>query len=195
MIRINLLPVKEEKLVNLAKGFLLVVVVVLVSMVALLVANSSVLSGKEKSARTDIQKIDREIASLKTIIGKVNKAKQQNRELQRLLDIIIRLKERNIGPVRVFDELSLKMPSSKIWLDTIQLSGGTLSVDGKTLENKEVADFMKQLESSLFFSNVELKRIQKERVVNGVTLLKYSLKSSVDFRGRAKKRVKKGTGK
>ena len=98
--------------------------------------------------------------------------------------MIIKLQEQNIGPVRVLDELSLKIPSNKIWADKLTIKGNKLELDGKTLENQEVANFMKQLENSLFFSNINLKKVTKDKAVQGVTVLSYGLNTTVHFAGR-----------
>ncbi len=183
MIRINLLPVKEEKLVTAAKGFLLVVVAILISLIVLLVINSSILSKKEEDAKLKIAEISNEIEILKKNIGEIEKLKEKKKRLQEQIGMIDKLQKENVGPVRVLDELSLKMPSNKIWLESLVFSGSTINLEGKTLENKEVADMMKQIERSMFFSLVELRKIQKENVVNGVPILKYTLQSKVHISG------------
>ena len=105
--------------------------------------------------------------------------------------MIIKLQEQNIGPVRVLDELSLKLPSNKIWVDKLSIKGTKLDLDGKTLENQEVANFMKQLENSLFFSNINLKKVTKDKAVQGVTVLNYGLNTNVHFAGRQEQPAQK----
>ena len=80
--------------------------------------------------------------------------------------------------------MSLKLPSNKIWVDKLSIKGAKLELDGKTLENQEVANFMKQMENSLFFSNINLKKVTKDKAVQGVTVLTYNLNTTVHFAGR-----------
>ena len=184
MIKINLLPVKEDKLIAEAKGFLVICVISIVIVVALVVSNSSLLAAREQESRERIAEADAEIAKLKSIMGEIKSLKDKKAKLQEKMDMIIKLQEQNIGPVRVLDELSLKIPSNKIWADKLSIKGNRLELEGKTLENQEVANFMKQLENSLFFSNINLKKVTKDKAVQGVTVLSYGLNTTVHFAGR-----------
>lgn len=191
MIKINLLPVKEEKLMNEAKGFLFIVAISLVLVVVLAVFNSTMLKEREAESRKRIEEADKEIANLKTIMGEIKSLKAKKAKLQEKMDMIIKLQEQNVGPVRVLDELSLKIPSNKIWLETLSLKGKRMSMAGKTLENQEVANFMKQLESSLFFSNINLKNVKRDKGVKGVPMLSFSMKTDAHQTGRKKAAPKK----
>lgn len=184
MIKINLLPVKEEKLINEAKGFLIIFVISLALVVVLVFLNSSVLTERESESRIRIDEADKEIANLKSIMGEIQSLKEKKAKLQEKMDMIIRLQEQNVGPVRVLDELSLKLPSNKIWVERLSLKGDKLDMDGQTLENQEVANFMKQLENSLFFSAINLKKVTKDKIVQGVPMLSYGLNSVVHLSGR-----------
>ncbi len=184
MIKINLLPVKEDKLIAEAKGFLAICVISIVVVIVLIVSNSSLLTAREQESRERIAEADAEIAKLKSIMGEIKNLKDKKAKLQEKMDMIIKLQEQNIGPVRVLDELSLKIPSNKIWADKLTIKGNKLDLDGKTLENQEVANFMKQLENSLFFSNINLKKVTKDKAVQGVTVLSYGLNTTVHFAGR-----------
>ena len=184
MIKINLLPVKEDKLITEAKGFIAICLISIVIVVVLIVSNSSLLTAREQESRERIAEADAEIAKLKSIMGEIKNLKDKKAKLQEKMDMIIKLQEQNIGPVRVLDELSLKIPSNKIWADKLTIKGNTLDLDGKTLENQEVANFMKQLENSLFFSNINLKKVTKDKAVQGVTVLSYGLNTTVHFAGR-----------
>jgi len=185
MIKINLLPVKEDKLIAEAKGFIALFVISIVVVVVLIVFNSSLLSEREAESRARIAEADEEIAKLKSIMGEIKNLKDKKAKLQEKMDMIIKLQEQNIGPVRVLDELSLKLPSNKIWADKLTIKGNKLELDGKTLENQEVANFMRQLENSLFFSNINLKKVTKDKAaVQGVSVLTYGLNTNVHFAGR-----------
>ena len=184
MIKINLLPVKEDKLIAEAKGFIAICVISIAVVVVLVFLNSSLLAEREAESRARIAEADEEIAKLKNIMGEIKNLKEKKAKLQEKMDMIIKLQEQNIGPVRVLDELSLKLPSNKIWAEKLTIKGNKLELDGKTLENQEVANFMKQLENSLFFSNINLKKVTKDKAVQGVAVLTDGLNTNVHFAGR-----------
>jgi len=184
MIKINLLPVKDDKLINEAKGYIIIALSSLAIVVVLIILNSSVLTEREQESRMRIEEADKEIANLKSIMGEIQNLKEKKAKLQEKMDMIIKLQEQNIGPVRVLDELSLKLPSNKIWIEDLSLKGDRIDMSGKTLENQEVANFMKQLENSLFFSNINLKKVAKDKVVDGVPMLSFGLDTTVYLAGR-----------
>lgn len=190
MIKINLLPVKEEKLATEAKSFIAICAISIAVVVVLVVLNSSVLAEREAESRAQIAKADEEIAKLKSIIGEIKNLKDKKAKLQEKMDMIVKLQEENVGPVRVLDELSLKIPSNKIWVEKLAIKGTKLDLDGKTLENQEVANFMKQLEGSLFFSSVNLKKVTKDKAVQGVPMLSYGMNTTVHFAGRREQSAK-----
>jgi len=43
---------------------------------------------------------------------------------------------------------------------------------------------MKQLENSLFFSNINLKKVAKDKVVDGVPMLSFGIDTTVHLAGR-----------
>ena len=184
MIKINLLPVKDDKLINEAKGYIIIALSSLAVVVVLIVLNSSVLVEREQESKMRIEEADKEIANLKSIMGEIQNLKEKKAKLQEKMDMIVKLQEQNIGPVRVLDELSLKLPSNKIWIEDLSLKGDRIDMSGKTLENQEVANFMKQLENSLFFSNINLKKVSKDRIVEGVPLLSFGIDTTVHLAGR-----------
>lgn len=184
MIRINLLPAGEEKYLASARVFLIFSAIMLAILFAIIFANGQVLAGRERESKERLDEADREIANLKQIIGKINELKEKKAKLQEKINMIIKLQEANIGPVRVLDEVSLKLPSTKIWIESLGLSGTRMQIDGKTLENQEVANFMKQLESSMFFAKVDLQRVQKDSAMNNVPVLKYNMTGDVVLTGK-----------
>lgn len=184
MIKINLLPVKEDKFVTEAKGFLAVCVIFIALVIVLIVFNSSVLKEREADSRAKIEEINKEIAKLESMMGNIKNLKDQKAKLQEKMNMIVKLQEENIGPVRVLDELSLKLPSNKIWVEKLSIKGTSLGIEGKTLENQEVASFMKQLENSAFFSGINLKKVTKDKSIQGVPMLSYGMNMTVHFAGR-----------
>lgn len=184
MIKINLLPVRDEKYVASAKGFIIISAILITMVIVTIVANNSVLTKREAESVARIDEADKEIANLKAIIGKINALKEKKQKLQEKINMIIKLQEENVGPVRVLDEMSLKLPSNKVWIESINIVGSKMSILGKSLENQEVANFMKQMETSMFFNKIELRRVQKSETVNGVPLLSFSLESDIFLAGK-----------
>ncbi len=195
MIKINLLPVKDEKFVRKAKGFLIISSILIASVIVAVAINNSILQKQEADSKQKIAEADRHIANLKTIIGEIKKLKKKKEGLKEKIKMINSLQSKNIGPVRVLDEIALKLPSSKIWLNEISLSNSRLSISGESLDNQEVAKFMKQLESSMFFANVNLRKVESSKQISGVQILKYSMTAQAFLEGRGKSSSHKNSKK
>ena len=55
----------------------------------------------------------------------------------------------------LMDELATKVPD-KIWLISLKQKGSTVELEGAALDNKFVSKFMSDLETSPYFSRVDL---------------------------------------
>ncbi|MGE4578632.1 MAG: PilN domain-containing protein [Desulfuromonadales bacterium] len=162
MIRINLLPVKATRKKEIVKGQLAVLAVTL--LVALLACGGLYmnLSSKVSDEKTLIAQKEAEIASLKKKIGEVAQFKKRQEELREKLDILDKLSAGKTGPVRLLDELSQSIPE-KMWIVNFSETGGSVAISGISLTEETVAQLMRQLESSDYYQNVELKVVEQTR--------------------------------
>ncbi|MGE4545118.1 MAG: PilN domain-containing protein [Pedobacter sp.] len=160
MIRINLLPVREAQ--KRAKFFtqmavaLVVLGVVVVGCFGLYFFKATQIAKK----KAEIQAAQTEINQLKKAIGDVANFKNKQKELQGKLDVLSELKNKKNGPVHLLDELSSVLPK-KLWIESFKESGGNISIEGVGLNEETVAVFMKDLESSPYYKDVELKVTQQ----------------------------------
>lgn len=173
MIRINLLPIRAAQ----KKEMLFTQIVVLVLTLSLVsvacIAFHMVLLGKVNTQKELISETKTEIESLKRKIGEVGRFEKQQKALQGKLDVLDKLKQAKAGPVHLLDDLSLALPD-EVWLDSFDEKGGGVSLKGVGLNEEVVADFMRRLEASPYFKNVELKVIQQKEL-SGTKIQKFSL--------------------
>jgi type IV pilus assembly protein PilN len=168
MIRINLLP-REEKAqrkapISFKAGELLVPVAVMAA--ALLVMMGTALSQNARihSLQNSIEQIDAESRALAPQIERVNRLAQERAELDLRLGIIARLEKGRTASVHTMDELARCVPDH-MWLTTAQQDAGTsLSIEGVTMSNLVVSDFMSRLERSPMFAGVELGVAERGKV-------------------------------
>lgn len=156
MIRINLLPVREAqkraKLLTQMAVSLVVLGVVIVGCFGLYFFKATQIAKK----KAEIKAAQTEINQLKKAIGEVASFKNKQKELQGKLDVLSELKAKKSGPVHLLDELSSVLPA-KLWVESFKESGGGISIDGVGLNEETVATFLRDLESSSYYKNVELK--------------------------------------
>ena len=173
MIRINLLPVREERRKASARQ--------LAALLLAAVVGSALLAGAvhwkvrhdigvaQESAQQTQQEIDRFGPQLK----QVEEFKKTKGEIEQKLDVIRGLNEARSGPVHMLDELAMHTPE-RIWISKVAVHGGRLSMEGMSLDNELVALFLTALEESPYFKNVELVETQaKEK--NGFRLNSFSV--------------------
>lgn len=179
MIRINLLPVraaqKKEKLrsqIVIALGCLILVVLGCVGAYVHITM-------KLNEEKAQVAQKQQQIAALKKQIGEVGRFKKLQEELRGKLEVLDKLKQGRTGPAQYLDELNQVMPE-KLWLDSFSESSGKIVVQGTALNEKVVAEFMRNLNSSSFFNDINL--VQTAQTVSGgVKLQKFQLTFSVSL--------------
>ncbi|MFI5371758.1 MAG: PilN domain-containing protein [Candidatus Eisenbacteria bacterium] len=170
MIRINLLP-REDKAqrkggpsISFKAGELVVPIGVVAA--ALLVMMGTALSQNARigGLQKSIDQVDAESRALAPQIARVNRLAQERAELDLRLGIISKLEKGRTQDVRMMDELARTVPDY-LWLTAaVQDGGDHLNIDGVTLSNLVVSDFMSRLERSPMFANVELGVAERGKV-------------------------------
>ncbi len=178
MIRINLLPVRAAQKKEQLRGQIAILVVGLtVAVVGCGIGHATILK-KVSKQKEEVARKEVEISQLKKKLGEVAQFKKKKKELSGKLEILDTLKEGKTGPVRLLDELSQVLPE-KLWLTKFKESGGSVSLDGVGLSEEVVAQFLKQLEESPYYRNVEL-QVTQQGTAGGVKVQKFSLAAKVE---------------
>lgn len=161
MIRINLLPVREERrkadLQNqvMLLGLLVMAVIVVIGWVHYSIRSDI------GSAKTQVAQIDASIKKFEPQLKQVEAYKAKKTEVEQKLEVIHGLDRSRSGPVHMMDELAKHTPD-KVWLERLEARGAHLKLQGKSLDNEIVAAFLTALNNSPYFGNVELKRTELE---------------------------------
>ena len=178
MIRINLLPVKAaQKKEKLRGQLVLLFACILIASAGCAVVYLSLMN-KVAEAKEENLKRENEINQLKKQIGEVGRFKKMKEELQGKLDILAKLKEGQSGPVHLLDELSGRMPD-KLWINSFKSSAGAISINGFGMNEETVAQFLRDLEASPYYMNVELQVIEQV-AQGGLKLHKFDIVGRVE---------------
>ncbi|MDT8441834.1 MAG: PilN domain-containing protein [Desulfuromonadales bacterium] len=173
MIRINLLPVKAAQKKEMLKGQLLVAALTLVVTLGLCGLLYMQVLGKVQEKREQIEAKRFEISKLMKTIGEVKQFEKKQAELKAKLDVLAQLKEARTGPVHLLDALYQTLPD-EVWLTKFKEGGGNVSLSGVGVSEESVALFMRNLERSDQFRNVELK-VTQQNVQGGVKFQKFDI--------------------
>lgn len=114
-----------------------------------------------KGIQEEVAVNQKEYERLKPIIEEVEQFKKRNAELKRKIEVIEQLKQNQRGPVRIMDEVSKALPDL-LWLNSMQLTGSTLTMRGQALNENAVANFISNLASSPFFFEPSLRIMQQD---------------------------------
>jgi type IV pilus assembly protein PilN len=173
MIKINLLQAKKEKKKAGLKKELAVLILAVVLLVALLGFLQWQMDKKTEETQVKIAGLKKEIASAKSLMTDLNKAKEDQRILQDKLNIINSLRKEKSLPAKILDALSTDKPE-KVQLETLKKEGAKLSIEGIALDDETIANFMTNLRKSKLFRNIDL--IVSEQTEQGkIKLKKFSL--------------------
>lgn len=91
-----------------------------------------------------------EADKLEAIIKEVEDYQKRKDSLQHRIDLINQLKQNQKGPVRILDQISRDLPDL-VWLDTMSISGGRVSLTGKGLNPNAIALFIENVKNDSYF--------------------------------------------
>jgi len=156
MIRVNLLPVraarKKENVRRQVSIFFLTIFFGICAMGYLFLS----LSGTIGELNDQISNARQELTELQAISRKVKEIQDKLNKLNAKMDIIQKLDTNRTGSVRVMDSLTGLVVAQKMWLTNLNEAGGRMTLNGVAVDNKTIADFMRRLEGSPYFDQVNL---------------------------------------
>ncbi len=174
MIRINLLPVRTSRKRETALRQILLAAAGGVLIVAGCAYFYFELDSEIDRLTSDNQRVEREIAKLKEVIGQVEEFEAKKAELQKKLDVIKTLKANKTGPVHMLDEIATNIPD-KCWLTSISEVNRKVELSGVAVNNEVIADFISKLEVSDYFDDVYLVATSAMETKEGLKLKEFSV--------------------
>ncbi len=142
---------------------------------------SSLNAALEKS-KAESARLESELTELKKKTKEVEKLEKLRKDLNAKISVIARLKLSKRGPVRVVDDLNLSIPE-KAWIMAVKEKSGELRIEGKALDNQTIAEFMKELEKSDYYTSVDLVET-KQATHQGVKVKSFSLRAGISYAGK-----------
>lgn len=123
-----------------------------------------------------------EVERLKTVTKEVKDLEVKRNDLRQKLVIIAKLRKSKLGPVRALDDINSALPE-KSWLVSMKEGAGQFDLLGMALDNQTIADFMKKLESSDYFKNIDLVET-RQADKQGVRIKSFAIKAQVVYSGK-----------
>lgn len=185
MIRINLLPVREERRKADLQQFGLILALTLVGSIAMVGLYHIKLSHDVSKAKAAVAATQQQISRFEPQLKQLEEYRKTKAEIEKKLEVIERLDASRSGPVRVFDELATHAPA-RLWLTKLEAQNGQVRIEGMSLDNELVALFLTALNESAYFDNVELRETTAKEM-SGYKLNEFALSATLVTPTPAKK--------
>lgn len=160
MIRINLLPVKQQMRLSVGIRQLWLMALVVFLVVIILIGYFVKLDGDISRQEEEVARVSAEIERLEKLIGEVNELEADKKRLLKQLDVINELERGKTGPVRLLDAVANLIPK-RVWLTALREQKQKLSLRGYGLETSDISDFMTALKSEPAFDDIQLQKSNK----------------------------------
>ena len=155
MIRVNLLPIKALQAEVTRRREIIIGSSVLGCFAALLIGAHIYQSHELSRLQNELSALRTELQALTLKVKEVGDLQNKIKDFRSKNKIIEYLNKKKSGPVLVMESLSSAVPAS-LWLTEFKESAGSLTMNGLATDNQTIADFMKAIAQSKYFTNVEL---------------------------------------
>jgi len=183
MIRINLLPGPRAKKVQKQWNVeieLAVALGVFLLTVGACVVYSGTLDDEIQAKELDKQTKEREVASLKEKVKKVDDFEAKKKLLMDRNRIIEELEKSRSGPVKTLDNVSRSLEPLRLWLVRLNVKGNSVELEGRALTNDDVVEFVNNLRRTDYFTNI---RLLETRSAQETKVTTYAFKLSMSSKG------------
>jgi type IV pilus assembly protein PilN len=175
MIRINLLPFrlarKKENIRRQVSIFLLSIVLV----VTLLAWYTLGVDRKIAKTKSQTESVKKQIALFKQKADRVTEIKAKLKVLNEKLEIVASLQTRKDEQQILLEEMADRIVPERMWLENLKADATQVTVKGIAFDNPTIADFMRNLEKSPLFTNVDLKRSKIKTFEGNIDLKAFEL--------------------
>jgi type IV pilus assembly protein PilN len=176
MIRINLLPFrlarKRENIRQQVSIFVLSLILVIVGLTWYTLGIDRRIAEKQN----EIERLDAEIAVYKQKADRVAEIQKRFKILEDKLRIVESLQSRRDAQLLLLEELQRRVIPGKMWLESVQADESSVTLTGIAFDNPTIADFMKQLEASDLFQEIDLKQTVSKRFDASLNLKAFELR-------------------
>lgn len=217
MIRINLLPISEERRNQQGRtqlAFFAAVIFLALAAIGIAYYTSDQTLQDHKGK---VSVLTRKVEENKRKLAAVEETKRQTQSLQKQLDVLDTLESQRTGPVKVLDDMQALLSLSasdnakaeqrrvnwktewdpkRLWIEALVEKNQAFEVRGGAMNAEDVAEFLKRLTSSEHFQNVQLdfveakvEKIKQGRAQRELRYVQYRITGDLSYDGKPVQRV------
>lgn len=191
MVKINLLPWREERRQQRQKDFVSLIGLVVALVLAIIAAVHMHIAGLMDFQNNRNQLLQSEIAILDKKIAEISDIEAKKNKLLVKIDLIQGLQESRPQIVHLFDEIAKRTPDG-VYLTALKQTGKALAMQGKAQSNARVSAFMREVENSGWLTSPKLEVIRGQNK-NGINQNADAGNQFSDFTLRAEQGMPQGT--
>ncbi len=173
MIRINLLPHREQKRKARREQFYALAILMLILGATIWFLGYTIISGQITTQEGRNSFLKSEIAALDKQIDEIKKLKQQSEALIARKQVIESLQANRAETVYLFNELARQVPSG-IYLKSVKQAGSKVTLVGYSQSSGRVSNLMRNLDESPLLEKPDLVEI-KSIILDKRNLFEFTL--------------------
>ena len=156
MIRINLLSREEPHGANNVPRTRNIFILALGMILAFIILGYWILGAQVRRLEGERLTLEKQAQDFSTLQREIKELKEKKELAQKRLVLLTRLEKERHGPVRLLDQLAVALPVNQLWITTLKETDSEIRLDGMSLSNQILADYMKRLEALEPISRVDL---------------------------------------
>lgn len=165
MIRINLLPHREQKRQARQRRFLSLLAFGFIGAVGVIILGFTILSARIDTQKSRNDFLAAENVKLEREIAEIEKLKSERQSLLDRKKVVERLQSNRAESVKILDQLIRQTPEG-VYLKEMKLTGDQLTLNGYAQSNARVSTYMRNLNDSPMFEQPLLVEIKATSVGN-----------------------------
>jgi type IV pilus assembly protein PilN len=156
MIRINLLSREEPRGTDKSSLIRNIFILFLGAILAFVIIGYWVLGAQIQRLETERLSLEKQAQGFSTLQREIKVLKDKKELAQNRLALLTRLEKERHGPVRLLEQLAAALPVNQLWITALKETDSEIRLDGMSLSNQVLADYMKRLDTLEPISRVDL---------------------------------------
>jgi len=156
MIRINLLAREEPQGSDQAPRTRNIFILSLGVILAFIIIGYLILYAQVSRLEAEKITLEKQAQGFSTLQREIKELKDKKELAQNRLALLTRLEKERHGPVRLLEQLTVALPVNQLWITTLKETDSEIRLEGMSLSNQILADYMKRLEALESISRVDL---------------------------------------
>lgn len=178
MIKINLLPFKKKR-VGALKNDLIGFLILLLAAVAVFSYYQWRLHGEIDEVKMKISAANKESQKLQPYYGEYMQIQAGKQEIQKRIKTLTQLEKGRALVARSLYDISSVIKEG-VWVKSFKKTDNKFEIEGRSLVNESISEFMESLSKMAYISGLELKNIQ-DVTEEGLTIKKFIITGNMSI--------------